>query len=119
MALLSVTPITKDGIPDVSTALTAADAAGDQVNASSGIFIMLVNGGASDCVLSIPAPVETAGCGHYGQLPVEDISFTVAAGTAITGLLTIPQGFATSGGNFSWVYDQVDSVSVAVFSLAP
>lgn len=117
MALLTVTPITKAGIPDISAALVAADVAGDSVNSSSGIFITVDNADAAGHTLTIVAPVATAGCGHYGALPVEDITFTVAPGT--TGFLTIPAGYSDSGGNFSWTYDAVTSVTVGVFSLSP
>ena len=117
MALLAVTPITKAGVPDISTALVAADAAGDSVNSSSGLFITLDNADAAPHTLTIVAPVATAGCGHYGELPVEDIAFVVVNGT--TGFLTIPAGYSDGSGNFSWTYDAVTAVTVGVFSLSP
>ena len=116
MALLTVTPITKSGVPDVAAALVAADVAGDSVNASSGLFIAVDNADAAAHTLTIVAPVATAGCGHYGSLPVEDIAFEVAAGAM--GFLTVPAGYS-DGGNFSWTYDAVTAVSVGVFSLSP
>ena len=117
MAELTVTPIKKAGIADVSGGLTAADAAGDSVKSSSGIFIALENGDVSAHTLTVAAPASSTECDGYGSLAVADIVLTVAAGDI--GFVSIPSSYVSGNGNFSWTYDAVTSVSVGVFSIAP
>lgn len=117
MALLSVTPITKAGIPNFAGTLVAAEAAGDSVNSSSGIFITMANGDASAHTLTVAAPVSSTNCGGYGALPVDDIPLVVAAGGL--GVVAIPSNYIDGNGNFAWTYDDVTSVTVGVTSIAP
>lgn len=117
MAILTVTPIQKSGIPDMTAALVAADAAGDGVDAASGIFVAVANGDASSHTLTVPAPTASTRCGGYGALTVDDIAFTVAAGA--TGFFAVPSSYADSEGNYAWTYDDVTGVTVGVFSITP
>lgn len=116
MALLTVQQISKSGIADLDSALTAAASGGDSVVASSGIVIVVKNADASPHTLTLTRPAATAECGELGTLAVADITLVVAA--ADTGVVTIPQGYAANN-LFSWTYDAVTSVTVGVFSLAP
>jgi len=116
MALLTVQEISKAGVADLSTALTAAASGGDSVVASSGIVIVVENADASPHTLTLTKPAASAECGSLGELVVADITLVVAA--ADIGMVTIPLGYAASG-NFTWTYDAVTSVTVGVFSLAP
>ena len=104
MATLTVQRVSKAGIADLAGALTAAAAAGDEVDSASVLLVVM-------------APVATADCGSYGSLPVAALTLTVAAGD--TGFLTIPAGYRDSDNNFAWTYDDETGVTVGVFSLAP
>lgn len=117
MALLTVTPITKAGIADVTTALVAADVAGDSVVNSSGLFVVVDNADAAPHTLTVTAPVASTICGNYGSLPVADVTLIVAASDR--GYVAIPAGYVDSSGNLAWTYDAVTSVTVGVFSIAP
>lgn len=117
MAELTVQRISKAGLDDLATALAAAGASGDSVNAASGLFLAIANGDSSAHTVTVAAPTSTADTPRYGDLPVSAIAFEVAAGE--TGLLTIPPGYADASGDFAWTYDDVTSVTVGVFSLAP
>lgn len=117
MATLSITPITKAGIADLVAALAAADIAGDTVDSSSGILIVMDNADGGPHTLTIAAPSATANCGNLGELDVDPITLVVAAGT--TGVLTVPLGYTDASNNFTWTYDAVTSVTIGVFSLAP
>jgi len=116
MAILTVTPIQKSGLVSLTAELTAADAAGDQYDASSGTFIVMENGDAAPHTLTVTAPAASAQCGNLGALPVADITLVVAAGA--TGLVSIPSGYADTG-DYKWSYDAVTSVKIGVFSIAP
>lgn len=117
MATLTVQRVSKAGIADLASALTAAAAAGDEVDSASGLLVVMANGDASPHTLTVAAPVATADCGSYGSLPVAALTLTVAAGD--TGFLTIPAGYRDSDNNFAWTYDDETGVTVGVFSLAP
>lgn len=117
MAELTVQAISKAGIPDLSSALVAADVAGDSVRQSSGIFIAVSNADAAPHTLTVAAPTSTTNCGGYGALDVEDITLTVAAGD--TGFVSIPPAYIDGNGDYSWTYDAVTSVTVGVFSISP
>lgn len=116
MATLTVQSITKAGLADLSGALTAADAAGDQVVASSGLLLVVENGDASSHTVTVARPSATTNVGGYGDLAVENLTLTVGAGDI--GLLTIPAKYA-DGSNFVWTYDDVTGVAVGVIALAP
>lgn len=116
MAILTVTNVSKAGLADVSGALTAADAAGDQVPRAGGLLIAFENGDTSAHTVTVTRPVPTTPVAGYGDLPVADLTLTIAAGDI--GFLAIPTKYA-DGANFSWTYDAVTSLSVGVFSLAP
>ena len=117
MAKLTPTAVKKAGIADLDTALVAADVAGDSVDQSSGLLIVMKNADASPHTLTVAKPVASADCGEFGALTVADLTLVVAAGD--TGFLTIPNGYINAGGDFAWTYDAVTSVTVGVFSLAP
>ena len=117
MAKLLVTAITKAGLAGITTSLVAADVAGDSVDTSSGIFIVVANGDGSPHTLTVAAPVATAGCGNLGALDVDDITLVVAAGD--TGFVSIPLGYVNGSGDLGWTYDAITSVTVGVFSIAP
>ena len=116
MANLTVQAITKAGITDILANLDAADVAGDDVAQSSGLLIVVDNADVGSHTLTVAAPVANADCDPYGSLPVADLTLVVAAGTY--GFITIPPGYGASN-LFSWTYDDVTSVTVGVFSLAP
>jgi len=117
MAKLAVNSIQKAGIADLDAVLAAADVAGDSVDSSSGIFIVMKNADASPHTLTVAKPKASADCGNLGSLVVADITLVVAA--ADTGFVSIPQGYVDAGGDFSWTYDDVTSVTIGVFSIAP
>lgn len=116
MATLTVQNVSKAGLADLSGALAAADAAGDQVAAAGGLLLVVENGDASSHTVTVARPSATANVGGYGDLAVADLTLTVAAGDI--GFLTIPSKYA-DGSNFAWTYDAVTSLGVGVFSLAP
>lgn len=116
MAQLVVTAITKVGT-DITADLVAADALlTDQVKTSSGLLMVVDNADAAPKVVTIAAPVPNINCAGYGQLPLTDIVHNVAAGERV--FFTVPTGYAVDG-QFVWTYDDVTSVTVGVFSLAP
>jgi len=117
MAELTVQPVTKAGIADLLGALAAAAAAGDSVVSASGLLLVVNNADASPHTVTIPAPVDTTVAGSYGEVDVDDMTLVVAAGDA--GAITIPLGYVSGAGVFSWTYDDVTDVTVGVFSLAP
>ncbi len=117
MAKLTVNSIQKAGIADLDAVLVAADVAGDSVDQSSGIFIAMKNADAAPHTLTVAKPAASADCGNLGALTVDDITLVVAA--ADIGFVSIPQGYVDSGGDFSWTYDAITSVTVGVFSIAP
>ena len=117
MALLTVTPITKAGGPDlVSTLANSASAGGDQVPYASGLLIVVNNEDASSHTATISAPTSTVDCGDFGDVALTDIALVVAAGEVKP--VSVPAGYA-AGGLISITYDAVTSVSVEVFSIAP
>jgi hypothetical protein len=116
MALQTVTSIRKAGIVDLDAELTAADVAGDSVNSSSGIFVVLKNDDASPHTLTVTASVASVDCGNYGDVPLDDVTLVVAAGDI--GFVSIPSGYSQNGLD-SWTYDAVTSVSIGVFSISP
>lgn len=116
MADLTVTPITKTGVVDITAAMVAADIAGDQAPSSSGIFLAVTNGDAGAHTVTVTAPAATVNCGNLGELTVEDIVLSVGAGA--TAFLAVPLGYSDVG-FFKFAYDAVASVTVGVFSIAP
>lgn len=117
MASLLVTRVSKAGIPNAAGALDPADVAGDDVVSASGLLIVMENKDVGAHTLTVAAPSATADCGNLGELAVEDITLVVAAGEF--GFLTIPAGYADASNNFAWTYDDVTSLAIGVFSLAP
>lgn len=115
MALLSVTPITQAGL-DQSAAAVSADVAGDSVDKASGLFVQMFNGDSGSHTLTVAKPKTTTACPPFGTLPLSDIVITVPAGEDRS--FTIPEGYIDGSGDFSWTYDDVTSVTIAVFSLA-
>ena len=116
MAELTVRSVTKAGINDLSTALASADAVGDSVKQAQELLIVMENADSGAHTLTVAAPIATTECGNFGELPVADLTLVVAA--ADIGILTIPAGYG-DGVDFSWTYDDVTSVKIGVFSLAP
>lgn len=116
MAEVTVQSVTKAGIADLSTALASADAAGDSVKQAQDLLVVMENGDSGSHTLTVAAPQANTDCGNFGSLPVADLTLIVAA--ADTGILTIPAGYG-DGVDFSWTYDDVTSVKIGVFSLAP
>jgi hypothetical protein len=116
MSILTVNAIDKAGV-DIRTTNVAADVAGDQVPASSGLLFSLDNGGGAPIELTVAAPVSESNCGGFGGLPVADLTISLAAGVATE--FVIPLGYTDSSGNFAWTYDDVTSVTVGVYSLNP
>jgi hypothetical protein len=114
MALLAVTAITKAGVEQDGAAV-AADVAGDSVVASSGIFVQVTNGDASSHTATVTKPAATTDTQNFGSLTLSDIVITIPAGE--TRSFTIPPGYASSN-TFEWAYDDVTSMTVAVFSIA-
>lgn len=117
MALLSVTPITKFGIANMSAALVATDPTGDSVDASSGIFLFIENAGIITHTVTVAKPSATTDCGNLGSLVVEDLVVTIAVDD--NAVLAIPLGYTDANGKFSWTYDTELNVNIGVFSLAP
>ena len=117
MAKLTVQAVTKAGAADLSALLAAAAALGDSIDASSGVLIVMANGDASPHTLTVAAPAATAICGNLGALPVSDITLVVAAGD--TGMVAIPLGYVDGSGDLAWTYDDVTSVTIGAFSIAP
>ncbi|MCK4621336.1 MAG: hypothetical protein KAT62_03875 [Desulfuromonadales bacterium] len=117
MAKLSVTAIQKAGIADISAAMVAAGAAGDSVDASSGILIAVSNGDAAPHTLTVAKPSTSKDCGNLGALAIDDITLVVAAGK--TGFVAIPLGYVDGSGDLAWTYDAVTSMTVGAFSIAP
>lgn len=115
MAELTVQSIAKAGIPDVDTALAAADVAGDSVNRAAGLLIVMNNADGSPHTLTVAAPSANANCGNLGQLDVDPITLVVAAGDI--GFLNIPAGYVAASGDYEWTYDAITSVTIGVFSL--
>lgn len=114
MALLTVQQVSKSGVANLSGALSAADAAGDQVSSASGLLLIVENGDASSHTLTVARPSPTKNTQDLGELAVSDLTLVVAAGEI--GMITIPSGYR-SGSDFSWTYDAVTSVTVGVFAL--
>lgn len=115
MAELTVTPITQDGVDQAAVAV-AADVAGDSVRSSSGLFIHVINGDVGAHTATVAAPLASTICPPFGEVDVTDIVINIPAGEARS--FTIPQGFSNASGDFAWTYDDVTSVTAAVFSLA-
>ncbi len=116
MAELTVQAITKAGLAGVSAALASADVAGDTVKQAQELLIVMDNTDSSPHTLTVAAPAATAECGDLGSLAVSDLTLVVANGNI--GFLTIPSGYG-DGAEFSWTYDDVTSLAIGVFSLAP
>lgn len=116
MAVLIPVPVTKAGVANIETGLVAADVAGDSVPSASGLIVRVANGDASPHTLTVAAPSSPVSCGNLGDLAVEAITLTVAAGAV--GEVAIPLGYASLG-SFEWTYDAVTSVTVGVISIAP
>ena len=116
MAELTQQAIRKAGVADLDAALTAAAAAGDSVDYSSGQFIVVKNGDSGSHVVTIAAPDSTTDTGNLGLLAVADIAVTVAAGDY--AFIAVPPGYAQSGA-VAWTYDDETSVTVGVFGVNP
>lgn len=117
MAVLTVNSISKAGIVDIDADLVSADVAGDSVNSSSGLMVVMKNADASLHTLTVASPTASVNCGGYGSLDVDPIVLSVAAGDV--GFLSIPSAYVDGNGDFSWTYDAVTSVTIGVFSIAP
>lgn len=117
MAALTVQRVSKAGIDDLATALAAADVAGDEVPSASGLLVVVQNADASAHTLTVAAPVASVECGGYGALDVDAMTLVVAAGDI--GFLAIPREYADANNDLAWTYDDVTSVTVGVFSIAP
>ena len=116
MAELTPIAVTKAGIANIETGLVAAASGGDSVKAASGLMIVVANGDVSPHTLTVSAPTSSENSPNFGELPVADLTLAVAADSV--GAIAIPPGYATLG-NFNWSYDDVTSVTVGVYSIAP
>lgn len=116
MAEQTVIPITKAGLDNLAFWVVAAEAGGDSVATSSGIFIAILNGAVGALTLTVTAPVASTNCGSYGSLLVDDIVQTVEPGE--TALLAIPQGYSDNG-QLSWTYSDHTDIGIGVFSISP
>ena len=112
MALLTPQRISKVGITNISSALVAADTAGDSVISASGLVIVMENADSGSHTLTVAAPVATKDCGNLGALAVAPVTLAVAAGGI--GAVTIPAGYSSQS-LFEWTYDAVTDVTIGVF----
>lgn len=115
MALLTPLQISNAGIDQEASAV-ASDVAGDSVVASSGIFIQVFNGDASPHTVTTLKPKASALCPPYGTVALEDIVISIPASESRS--FTLPLGYKDVSNQFVWAYDDVTSMTVAVFSLA-
>lgn len=112
MATLTTQKIDEAGL-DLSTALQAADVAGDTVVAASGQMIVMENtdvGAHTLTIATATVDVET----KFGACAVSDLVITVPAGEMHA--FTVPIGYQ-SVGNLAWTYDAITGVNIGVFTL--
>lgn len=110
MADLALTDVPVDGgVADVAGAAVAAAAGGDTAPVGPGRFLYVANGDASAHTATVATPGQVSG------LDVADAALTVAAGDH--GIIPLPRLFAGTDGRAAITYDDVTSVTVAVFEL--
>ncbi len=114
MAELTVQSIDESGIADLLAALAAADAGGDSVRQSSGLFLIMDNADASSHTLTVAVPAATVDNPGYGDVSLDALTLVVAAGDY--GVLSVPPKYAVSD-VVSWTYDAVTDVTIGVLSL--
>lgn len=116
MALLAYIAIPSTGIA-LESSLVAADAGlSDTFPADTSKFFVVANGDVSPHTVTITPPVSSTVCGNFGSVDLDPRVITVPAGES--QLFTIPSGYADTQ-LFTLVYDDVTSVTVGGFALAP
>lgn len=108
-ALAATTVTTVGGRPDLAATAVAATALGDTAPTGPGLFLVVINGGASPRTATIATPGTVAG--HA----IADATLVVAAGK--TGLIPLTGIFRGALDRAAITYDAVTSVTVAVLML--
>lgn len=109
MADLALTQVLVDGGVSITASAVAADVAGDTAPVGSGRFLYVANGDVAAHTATVVTPGTVSG------LDVADAALTVAAGEA--GIIPLTRVFSGTNGRASITYDDVTSVTVAVFEL--
>lgn len=112
MAELTIVPITKAGT-DITSDLVAADVAGDEVDATDNLIVVIDNQDVGPLVVTIAAVVPETNCSGYGGLPVADLVYNVAAGEMVA--FAVPRGYWVDS-KILWAYDVVANVFAGVFT---
>jgi hypothetical protein len=117
MALLTVTELGQAGA-ETAASLVAATLAGDQFpNDERTWFVVANGGGVNPCVVTIAKTRATADKYGFGELGVDDITFSVPIGD--TYQVRVPvASHGDAAGRVSVTYSQVTSVTVGAFRLA-
>ncbi|MFD6421706.1 hypothetical protein [Streptomyces sp. NPDC060198] len=108
-ALVATTVATLGGLPDLAGAAVAATALGDTTPTGNGLFLAVINGGASARTATIATPGTVSG--HA----IADATLVVPAGK--TGLIPLTGLFRGATDRASITYDAVTSVTVACIKL--
>lgn len=108
-ALETVDVTTVGGIADIATETDAADVGGDTAEVGPGYFLYMANADASPHTATIATP------GTQDGHAIADATLVVAAGDS--GIIPLTHIFRGSTGLASITYDDVTSVTVAVFKL--
>ncbi|MFJ8863612.1 hypothetical protein ACIRD8_34995 [Streptomyces sp. NPDC102451] len=108
-ALAATTVTTVGGLADLAGAAVAATALGDTAPTGPGLFLVVVNGGASARTATIATP------GTVNGHAIADAALVVAAGK--TGIIPLTHLFRGASDRAAITYDAVTSVTVAVLKL--
>lgn len=114
MAKLIPVSITPAGL-DIEAGLAAAAAAGDSVDFTSNMIIVMKNADVGSHTLTIAAPVSSGVVPNFGDQTVSDI--VVAVPAAETREVVVPAGYSVNG-VVSWTYDDETSVTIGVVVVA-
>lgn len=109
MADLTLTAAPVDGGVSLDASAVAAAAGGDTAPTGDRRFLYVANGDTVAHTATVVTPGTVSG------LDIADAALTVAAGEA--GVLPLPRVFAAGDGRATVTYDDVTSVTVAVFEL--